>query len=261
MTPVVIGGATLYHGECEIVLPTLGGGMDCAIFDPPYGEHVHSKPWQSKMLTDAGDSRASSAHAGINFASLKPETAAFAADWCAANVRRWSLMFCDIEGIQLWRDVVAAAGLDYVRTCIWDKVDSSPQFTGDRPASAAEAIVCAHPSGKKRWSGGGRRNVFSYAVNAEKGGKPHPTTKPKALMSALVGLFTEPGELVGDFFMGSGSTGVACIAAGRKFIGIERDERYFEIACRRIEQAVAQGQLFAPAPMKQEQASMFAEAK
>lgn len=254
---VTIGNATLYMGACEDVLPGLPC-VDVVLTDPPYGEHVHNKPWQSKMLTDAGDRRASSEHAGIDFASLTPETAAIVAAWCASNCRRWSLMFCDIEGIQLWRDVVSAAGLDYVRTCIWDKVDSSPQFTGDRPASAAEAIVLAHPSGKKRWNGGGRRNVFSYAVNAEKGGKPHPTTKPLALMAALVGLFTEPRETVLDPFMGSGSTGVACLAAGRSFIGIEREPKYFDIAVRRVEDAQRQGSLLPPEPPVQEQQSLLA---
>ena len=257
---VEIGDAVLYRGDCREILPTLER-VDAVITDPPYGEHVHSKPWQSKMLTDSGDKRASSAHAGIDFASLTPETALAVAEWCSANVSRWSLMFCDIEGVELWRDTVKRAGLDYVRTCIWDKVDSSPQFTGDRPASAAEAIVCAHPTGKKRWNGGGRRNVFSFAVNAERGSKPHPTTKPAALMASLVSLFSDAGEVICDPFMGSGSTGVAAVQSGRKFIGIEREPKYFEIAVRRIEDAQRQESLFEPEAPKAEQAPLFSESE
>ena len=64
-------------------------------------------------------------------------------------------------------------------------------------------------------------------------------------------------ETILDPFMGSGTTGVAAIQLGRKFIGIEREPKYFDIACQRIEQAVAQGQLFAPEPVKQVQAPMF----
>jgi site-specific DNA-methyltransferase (adenine-specific) len=84
----------------------------------------------------------------------------------------------------------------------------------------------------------------------------HPTQKPLALMAHIIKASTRPASIVLDPFMGSGTTGVAAIQLGRKFIGIERDERYFDIACKRIEQAVAQGQLFAPAPAKQEQCGL-----
>lgn len=84
----------------------------------------------------------------------------------------------------------------------------------------------------------------------------HPTTKPTPLMKRLIEKM--PGNVVLDPFMGSGTTGVACAQMGRKFIGIERDPRYFDIACERIKQAYAQGQMFAPEPVKQEQASLLA---
>jgi site-specific DNA-methyltransferase (adenine-specific) len=73
----------------------------------------------------------------------------------------------------------------------------------------------------------------------------HPTQKPVALMADLVKTYTEPGEMVLDFTMGSGSTGVACSDVGRAFIGIEREPKYFDIACRRIEDAQRQGRLIA----------------
>jgi site-specific DNA-methyltransferase (adenine-specific) len=71
----------------------------------------------------------------------------------------------------------------------------------------------------------------------------HPTQKPVALMEDLVMTYTNPGETVLDFTMGSGSTGVACANTGRRFIGIEREPGYFDIACRRIEDAQRQGRL------------------
>ncbi|HEY8355618.1 MAG TPA: site-specific DNA-methyltransferase, partial [Methylophilaceae bacterium] len=73
----------------------------------------------------------------------------------------------------------------------------------------------------------------------------HPTQKPVALMEDLVKTYTDPGETVLDFTMGSGSTGVACANTGRRFIGIERDDKYFDIACRRIEDAQRQVRLIA----------------
>ena len=68
--------------------------------------------------------------------------------------------------------------------------------------------------------------------------KLHPTQKPVALMEYLIKTYTNENELVLDFTMGSGSTGVACVNTNRKFIGIEKDEKYFEIAENRIKQAI-----------------------
>lgn len=65
----------------------------------------------------------------------------------------------------------------------------------------------------------------------------HPTQKPVALMEYLIRTYTNEGDTVLDFTMGSGTTGVACVNTGRKFIGIEMDAKYFEIAQRRIEAA------------------------
>ncbi len=73
-----------------------------------------------------------------------------------------------------------------------------------------------------------------YFTTAEREGKLHPTQKPVALMEYLIRTYTNEGETVLDFTMGSGTTGVACINTGRSFIGIERDPAYFEIAQKRI---------------------------
>src|SRR5690606_3375266 len=73
----------------------------------------------------------------------------------------------------------------------------------------------------------------------------HPTQKPGAVMEVLVTKYTNAGDMVLDFTMGSGSTGVACANTGRRFIGIEREPKYFDIACRRIEDAQRQGRLIA----------------
>lgn len=231
---------TVVHGDCRDVLAGMPPkSVASMITDPPYGEHVHSKPWQSKMLSSHGDARASSEHAGINFASLTQQLLLDTAATAQSLTSRWTIVFCDIEGATAWREGLSCSGLDYVRTCVWDKVDSAPQFTGDRPASGAEMFVCAHQKGRKRWNGGGRRNVFTFAVNAERGGKPHPTTKPTALMVEIISLFTDPNDIILDPFAGSGTTGVAALRLGRRFIGIEMDAAYAEIArerCRAEEQ-------------------------
>ena len=92
------------------------------------------------------------------------------------------------------------------------------------------------------------------ATNQERVG--HPTQKPLPLMLWCLEQAGNP-QTVLDPFMGSGTTGVACAQMGRNFIRIEREPKYFDIACKRIEQAYAQGQMFAPEPVKQEQACLI----
>ena len=94
-----------------------------------------------------------------------------------------------------------------------------------------------------------KQSVLSYR-------KEHPTQKPVELMAWCINQIGNPQTIL-DPFMGSGTTGVAAIQLGRKFIGIEREPKYFEIACERIQAAVNQGQLFEPEPVKQEQGVMF----
>ncbi len=91
-----------------------------------------------------------------------------------------------------------------------------------------------------------KRHVVSFA-------KEHPTQKPTELMVWCLG-FLPKAAVILDPFMGSGTTGVAAVATGRPFIGIERDRDYFEIACRRIQAALDAPDMFVerPAPAKQE---------
>ena len=86
----------------------------------------------------------------------------------------------------------------------------------------------------------------------------HPTQKWLPMVAYIVQTICPPQGVALDPFAGSGTTGVAAIQLGRKFIGIEKEERYFDIACRRIEQAAKQGQLFEPVPKRQEQIQLEA---
>jgi DNA modification methylase len=96
-----------------------------------------------------------------------------------------------------------------------------------------------------------RQSVTSYA-------KDHPTQKPVSLMQWCIGYLPESARTILDPFLGSGTTGVACVHEGRRFIGIEREPAYFDIACRRIAEAYAQPRLFEPSPpLPPVQPSMF----
>jgi DNA modification methylase len=241
---------SVFQGDCLELMKSLPDGcVDAVVTDPPYSGDVHSKQWISAALTAAGAPRVSSQHRAIGFACITDEIRRSAALDFARVANYWTLAFSDIESTFNWRSAFESAGLDYVRTCIWDKVDSSPQFTGDRPASAAEAIICAHPKGRKTWNGGGRRNVFTVAVNgSQPGNKPHPTTKPLSLMVELCALFTSESQTILDPFCGSGTTLVAAKKLGRHFLGFEISPEYCDIARERLARIDAQPNLFTPKP-------------
>ncbi len=98
--------------------------------------------------------------------------------------------------------------------------------------------------------------IFNYSrAKALRDGKRHPTQKPVELMEWCIG-FLPNAQTILDPFMGSGTTGVACVKTGRKFIGIELDHDYFEIACDRIQKAVDQPDLFIAKPKPQTQKAM-----
>jgi site-specific DNA-methyltransferase (adenine-specific) len=100
-------------------------------------------------------------------------------------------------------------------------------------------MTLAHRYGQKRWNGGGKVGLYDYPIVANRSGhrddRIHTTQKPLELMRALVEDFTEPDDIVIDFTCGSGTTGVACIQLGRRFIGIELSPEYAELSRRRLD--------------------------
>lgn len=221
----VIGDCVLYLGDCLEILPTLEN-VDHVITDPPYGERTHAG-----ARTDNGEPKL------IEFSSIDDNTFQRMCGMAVSAANRWVIMTCE------WRHAAKAedAGLPVIRVGVWIKPNGMPQMTGDRPATGWEAVLIMHREGKKRWNGGGHPAVWSF--NKENG--EHPTTKPQPLLRKWLAQFTDDGEAVCDPFMGSGSTGVACASMGRKFVGIEIHEPFFDIACERITNAYRQQRLFA----------------
>lgn len=231
-------GWEMYLGDC---LSVEWPQVDHVITDPPYEAEAHTKARRTRA---AMEGRGSGDYS-IDFASMTEEARADVGQRIASVAKRWTLVFCQVEAAMRWRDSIGVPR--YVRTMVWDKPDATPQLTGDRPAQGYESIVVAHATGvKKRWNAGGKRGVYRALVNPPGRHHEHPTEKPLDLMLALVGDFTGPGDLILDPFCGSGTTGVACLRLGRRFIGIERDPKYFRLACDRL-RAEEQGSTLAAA--------------
>ncbi len=236
-------GWTMHLGDCLDVMRGLAP-VDHAIFDPPYEAEAHTKArrslkdsTQKRGTQNTGKVRRIDQPLEINFGAITEAERTRASALLSGLTSRWTIAFCQIEAVGAWRSALVGAGLDWVRGGVWRKPNGAPQFTGDRPGQGHESLAIAHHPGKKRWNGGGRHAFWDVPLDHHAGGggqAEHPTIKPIALMLALVADFTDPGETILDPFAGSGTTGVAALRLGRRFVGIERDPRYFALACERL---------------------------
>jgi site-specific DNA-methyltransferase (adenine-specific) len=246
----VIGDAILHNADCLEVLETLGK-VDAVVTDPPYDAAMQDH-FGSTSLVRLDIKKLKSVHAvgKLGFEAIdgiRDQSAKLISDACDG----WAILFCIAEGVRAWRDSLQAAGAKYKRAMVWLKPDAMPQFNGQGPSVGHEMLVAAWcGKGHSRWNGGGKPGNFIFNKNTN---GDHPTQKPLPLMQEIVTLFSQPDDLVCDPFMGSGTTGVACVKTGRKFIGIEIEPKYFDIACKRIEQAYKQPDFFVPTPAKVKQ--------
>lgn len=228
-----IGDATLYLGDCREILPTLGR-VDAVVTDPPYGiayesGHATDDLW-SAGRTIKNDEDTTTRDSALAMLAGAP-----------------ALVFGS-------RKAPPPKGTRAV--LIWDKGPALGMGALDIPwkPSWEEIYVIGHG-----WVGPRDEGAVLYCPPVQsmaQNGRVHPNEKPVVLLQRLVR--RTPGSLVADPFMGSGSAGIAARREGRRFIGIEIDERYFDIACRRIAEAYRQPDMFvAPAP-KAVQADLLA---
>lgn len=220
-------GIVIFNADCREILPQIGT-VDHVITDPPYDEITHAG---ARSLAREYSDKATICN--IDFASTNADT--LRAQFAAMQARRWLIATLD------WRHVHALekrppAGWTFVRFGIWVKPNGAPQFTGDRPATGWEAVAILHRERRlkerMRWNRGGHHAIFTHPkINGQ-----HPTAKPESLLTELVCSFTDAGETILDPFMGSGTTLVAAKRLGRKAIGIELEEKYCEVAAKRLAQ-------------------------
>ena len=215
------GRVTLYRGDCREILPTLGK-VDAVVTDPPYGigfpyrSYVDSAEALEALIPSIMDvvgraRRGVITPGNTNIHKYPAPTWTGAWTWDTTTSRgKW--------GWSQWQPILLY-GED-----VW-------------PGTSSKGGPLK--SDRINFSGGQAK-----IIDAD--GEGHTCPKPLEFMRRVVARFTSAGELVVDPFLGSGTTGVACVKLGRKFIGIEIDPRYFDIACRRIEEAARQPDLLIP---------------
>lgn len=234
----VIGDCTLYHGNSLDLMESIGV-VDHVICDPPYESIVHEN---NKRLSTGGplkDKR--NPFAVWDFESVEKIRDPFIEK---IKCNGWFIGFCIVEGVKAWEETIRKYNLKYKRTCLWIKPDGMPQFNGQCPGIGYECFVTAwRGKGHSKWNGGGKHGVY-YCNKGDNRYGGHPTEKPVKLMAEIIRDFTNENETVFDPFMGSGTTGVACVKINRKFIGIELNEKYFDLSCKRIEEAYNQPDMF-----------------
>jgi site-specific DNA-methyltransferase (adenine-specific) len=224
---------TLYHGDClEVLADMAERSVDCVITDPPYTERTHKNATTNKIgehdhpLREGGNR----SFAAIGDAELK-ETLSF----LGRLTRRWLVSTLDYRHA-IDFDNNPPAGLRVLRIGVWVKTNPTPQISGDRPAQGWESIAYMHRNDlRPAWNAGGRHGNFVSPIPRPEG---HPTAKPIGMVRDWVRWFTEPADLVLDPFVGSGTTLRAAKDEGRRAVGVELDERYCEIAARRMSQDV-----------------------
>lgn len=237
----------LVEGLQEDVLPTLPDrAADHVITDPPYSKDLYLRYRTNGGKVYTPSAKAHRTDQAILLANHRIGAIDEMLDGAAAQflrlASRWILAYHDMEIGHRWR---AAFGASYIRTGIWVKPNAMPQVSGDRPGQGYETLTIAHRKGRKRWNGGGLPAVWicpsENSQSSDRAALGHPCPKPLALMMTQVQQFTDPDDVVLDPFAGSGTTGVACLRLGRRFIGIEKDPTYAAVSRERLT-AECQGQ-------------------
>lgn len=214
MKKVVIENCELYLADCRDVLPLLGS-IDAVATDPPYGRKEPSKKNLSRGLLAAPKD-----YGFFDWDSAPPPKDLFDSILKMSNFQIiFGGNYFDLPPSSCW--------------FVWDKKNGLTDFADCELAwtSLKKAVRLI------RWQWNGMLRKGSDV-------REHPTQKPVGVMKWCIDQLPDSVETILDPFMGSGTTGVACVKTGKKFIGIEREEKYFDIACKRIEEAYRQPDLF-----------------
>jgi DNA modification methylase len=220
---VLSDDVTLYCGDCREILPTLGK-VDAVVTDPPYGI---GRDGQQRTTGGNGGRKA---YDFLGWDKSRPDKSIFdLIAQCSSDQVIW--------GGDYFADLLPPRG----KWLVWDKGQRINQSDGELAYTSKDGAL---------------RIFTQNRVALLLEGAQHPTQKPVEVMVWSVQQVPDASTIL-DPFMGSGTTGVACVQLGRKFIGIELEPSYFDIACRRISDELRRPRLDLPEPVKPKQEHLF----
>lgn len=243
--------ATLYCGDCIQTIEAIKDEtVDGVIIDPPYSSggtfSTQRKVNTAEKYLTSGSQRGKELpnFTGDNM-DMRSFTMFMREVLCAARIKTKkegvACVFIDFRNLPAVADAMQMAGWTWRGVAVWDKLNSRPQK--GRFRNQCEYIVWGSNGAMPIDRGVGVLDGVFRCQNVPAAKANHQTEKPLQLMEKVVEI-VPPGGTVLDCFMGSGTTGVACVATGRQFIGIEIGKQYFETAKQRIEAAEAQLTIF-----------------
>jgi site-specific DNA-methyltransferase (adenine-specific) len=238
-----IGGATLYHGDAMEILRHLDIQVDALITDPPYssGGMVRGDRMQTpnNKYTQSGSAQGATHNVDFSGDNRDARSWAFWVSCWVSLARKtlrqggYAMVFTDWRQLPALTDAFQSGGLVWRGLIPWDKTEASRAPHKGYFRHQAEYVVWgSHGPLPSAVHGGPWPGVVRERVDHRK--KLHLTGKPVELMAQLVQA-VPPGGVILDPFMGSASTGVAALQAGHRFIGIEQDRHYFDVAVSRLE--------------------------
>jgi len=257
-----VGRCELYLGNCLEKLKELPDEcVDCVLTDPPYNISQDGKQINRTNLKFGVYKRDTSIKLDFGEWDKMPEDEylSFTEQWFAEVTRimkekAWIYIFFDKQRTGYFDLFLAKKySIKPKAIIVWCKTNPTPRFRKANWTSATE-FIWAGVKGKAGLKNFGRQNemrsYFLYPNKSSYGETSHPTEKPIALCEYLIKPSTFEGDVVLDPFMGSGTTGIACMKLDRNFIGIEKDRGYFEIAKARIKPYLEQTRLISKKKQK-----------
>ncbi|MES2295239.1 MAG: site-specific DNA-methyltransferase [Pseudomonadota bacterium] len=232
-----IGAATLYLGDAREILPTLAPA-DLVCTDPPYlvskggfAANLQLEGGFGGWMKDYGN-QGDIVPCDLEFSEWMPLV------FAALGERAQAYFMSNGRNVKAMQIAAEEASFRFHTLLVWDKRTALPNKYYQNVTEFGLFMF----KGKARTiNDPASKNLVTIFQRDD---SSHPTEKPVELMRYWIGNSSAPGQVVLDPFMGSGTTGVAALKLGRRFFGIEQDPDWFDIACRRIEDAQRQGQLF-----------------